>query len=184
MSALPHERYRHYLETLTPETLERLSDYVTPDVRFADPFNDVRGPVAMAAVFRDMFESVGDVRFTIRHMHTDRNHCLMAWTFAATLFGKPWHFDGTSEVEFAEDGRVAAHIDHWDAARAVAGYWLAARENSRPAENRLIELFAACFDICSLAKNSVTSPISNPNLLTRARFTSTPDGCRNIQSLK
>ena len=71
----------------------------------------------MAAVFRDMFESVGDVRFTIRHMHTDRNHCLMAWTFAATLFSKPWHFDGTSEVEFAEDGRVAAHIDHWDAAR-------------------------------------------------------------------
>ena len=39
----PHDRYRRYLETLTPETLKAISDYVTEDVRFKDPFNDVRG---------------------------------------------------------------------------------------------------------------------------------------------
>jgi hypothetical protein len=40
------DHYRQYLETLTPATLDFLGDYVTDDVRFRDPFNDVRGAAA------------------------------------------------------------------------------------------------------------------------------------------
>jgi predicted ester cyclase len=113
----PHERYRQFLETLTPDTVDRLRDVVTSDVRFKDPFNDVRGADAMTRVFRHMFENVADIRFTVGHMASDGDTALMAWRFEGVLGGKPWGFDGTSVVRFAPDGRVAEHVDHWDAAR-------------------------------------------------------------------
>jgi predicted ester cyclase len=113
----PHDRYRTYLETLTPETLAEISAYVTDDVRFKDPFNDTRGVDAMSRVFRHMFENVEDVNFDIHEMLAEGSVCLMAWHFGGKLSGKSWNFDGTSIIRFAEDGRVVEHIDHWDAGR-------------------------------------------------------------------
>lgn len=113
----PHERYRDFLISLTPATLDRLPDLVMPDVRFADPFNDVRGVEKMMRIFRHMFETVGPVAFTVRHTARVGDICMMDWSFEATLRGEPWAFDGTSVVRFAPDGRVAEHIDYWDAAR-------------------------------------------------------------------
>jgi steroid Delta-isomerase len=112
----PCERYRAYLETLTPETLARLPEYVIGGVRFKDPFNDVTGADAMARVLRHMFGTVGDIRFTVQHALTGGDYCLMAWRFQGTLRGQPWQFDGASVIRFAPDGRVAEHVDHWDAA--------------------------------------------------------------------
>lgn len=116
MNAL-HERYRAYLETLTPDKLADLKNYVTEDVRFKDPFNDVTGAIAMMRVFRHMFENVGNISFTVLHAVSVDNICLMAWRFQGQLRGVPWIFEGMSIVRFASDGRVAEHIDHWDAAR-------------------------------------------------------------------
>ena len=111
------ERYRRYLETLTPDTLDDLRERVTADVHFQDPFNDVYGADALAKIFRHMFANLGDVRFSVHHMTTDGPTCLMTWRFEAILRGQPWSFDGSSLVRFAPDGRVAEHIDYWDAAR-------------------------------------------------------------------
>lgn len=132
----PAERYQTYLETLTVESLSTLGDYVTDDVRFKDPFNDVRGVDAMRRVFVHMFETLGDVKFTIHSTAQDGTVCFWAWHFDATLFDKPWHFEGTSVLQFDADGRVTSHIDHWDAATAfyeklpVIG-WLLARIRRR-----------------------------------------------------
>ncbi|MEQ8228160.1 MAG: nuclear transport factor 2 family protein [Rhodospirillales bacterium] len=131
-----HDRYRQYLESLTPEALGRLGDYVSSDVRFKDPFNDVHGVDAMARVFRHMFETVKDIRFHVTHAASTGNICLMAWRFEGRIGGRPWAFDGTSVVTFAADGRVSEHIDYWDAARdfyerlPVIG-WLLARIRRR-----------------------------------------------------
>lgn len=111
----PLESYRDYLENLTPEGLARLSEHVAPDVRFKDPFNDVRGVTAMATVFRHMFENVPDVRFSVRNALAQDDFCLMTWRFEGTLRGRPWHFEGASALRFAPDGRVAEHVDYWDA---------------------------------------------------------------------
>lgn len=112
----PHNRYRRYLETLSPASLEQLGDYVSETVRFKDPFNDVTGLEAMSCVFRHMFATVGPFAFTVTHLAFDGYTCLMAWRFSATLRGAPWTFDGTSVITFASDGKVIEHIDHWDAA--------------------------------------------------------------------
>lgn len=113
------ERYRRFLETLTPANLAQLPKFVSDDVQFRDPFNDVCGTEAMTEVFRHMFEYVADIRFNVRHMAVEDNICLMVWHFEGKLSGKPWNFNGTSVVTFAEDGRVVSHVDHWDAARAL-----------------------------------------------------------------
>ena len=109
-----HDRYRQYLETLSLETLRSLPEYVSSDVRFKDPLNEVRGVDSMSRVFEHMFEHVRDIRFEVRHMASDGTICLMSWHFDAYLSGKAWQFDGTSVVQFAEDGRVYEHIDYWD----------------------------------------------------------------------
>ena len=114
----PSDRYRDYLETLTPETLADLSEYVVVDVRFKDPFNDVRGADAMANIFRHMFDTVGPVRFIVDDCAGDADTCMMSWRFEAILRGRPWTFDGTSVIKFAADGRVVEHVDHWDSASA------------------------------------------------------------------
>ena len=111
------ERYRRYLETLTPESLTVLETHVVPGVRFVDPFNDVTGVEAMRAVFRHMFKVLGDVAFEVRHMAIDGNVALMAWTFRTRLRGRAWVVEGASEVTFDPQGRVISHIDRWDAGR-------------------------------------------------------------------
>lgn len=110
------DAYKRYLETFTPETLSRLDDYVAADVRFADPFNDVRGIEAMRHIFDDMFETIADVRFEVSHMGVNGDTALMAWTFGGDARGKPFVLEGMSRIDFDASGRVIAHIDHWDSA--------------------------------------------------------------------
>ena len=89
-----HESYRAYLEALTPQSLEQLADYVAADVRFTDPFNDVRGADAMRRVLSHMFDTVGPVAFRVSHM-------------------------GMSTIRFNADGLVSEHADYWDGASAL-----------------------------------------------------------------
>lgn len=110
------DAYKAYLETFTPETLTRLDDYVAADVRFADPFNDVRGIEAMRHIFDDMFETVADVRFEVSHIGVTGDTALMAWTFGGIARGKSFVLEGMSRIDFDASGRVIAHIDHWDSA--------------------------------------------------------------------
>lgn len=110
------ERYKRYLEALTPSSLEQLSDYVTSDVRFRDPFNDVRGVDAMSRVFTHMFQNVGDVHFVVETYAVNHQTCLMEWRYDGILQGQPWSFMGTSSVQFTNNGMVHSHIDYWDAA--------------------------------------------------------------------
>ena len=102
---------------MRPETLPELLKYVSADVHFQDPFNDVHGIDAMAEIFRHMFELVGPVRFTVYQAQAAGRVGLFSWRFEGQLFGKPWVFNGTSVITFDEDGMVIVHRDHWDAAQ-------------------------------------------------------------------
>lgn len=106
--------YRGFMETLSPETLPRLGDYVRDDVHFCDAFNDVRGIGAMEAIFRHMFASVGPVTFTITHDAGQDRLYFMEWRFTGRFRGRDWEFPGATRVTFDDAGRVAEHIDYWD----------------------------------------------------------------------
>lgn len=109
-------RYIEFLEALTPARLNELDQYVSGDVRFADPFHDVVGQRAMLAIFEHMFKSVQDLRFRASGRSISGDHGFFAWVLEGRLGKRPWRVSGVTEVVFNEEGRVCAHLDHWDAA--------------------------------------------------------------------
>lgn len=113
--------YVRFFETLTPDTLDRLQDHVTPDIRFKDPFNDVTGADAMHAIFHHMFNEMESPVFQVTHRAKDADDdsvWFLRWRLTGklrSLSNRNWEVVGMSEIHLAPDGRVATHIDHWDA---------------------------------------------------------------------
>ncbi len=113
----PQDRYRTYLETLTPATLASLEEYVAADVHFRDPFNDVVGIDGLYGVFAHMFENIQEVNFRVEHEAIGDDVTLWHWTLCGVLRGQPWKAEGASTLRFNAEGLVSAHLDHWDAAQ-------------------------------------------------------------------
>ncbi len=123
--------YARAFEVLIPKTLPDLARLWTEDVVFRDPFNDVRGREASLAVFRHMYETTDDSRFDVLDVAVSDAGAYLKWRMTFRPKGKPetWAIEGMTELAFAADGRVSAHVDHWDAAgqlyEKVAGLgWL------------------------------------------------------------
>jgi steroid delta-isomerase len=115
----PADAYIRYYEALSLATLSALDNVVTPDVRFKDPFNDVRGIEHYRRLLTKMFDAVPDVRFCVSQQAVDGETCFIRWRCEGTIKAMgaaPWLVEGMSELRFAPDGRVREHIDHWDAA--------------------------------------------------------------------
>jgi steroid delta-isomerase len=111
--------YVQFYEALKPETLGDLSSVVHDDIFFKDPFNEVRGVQAYAAILTHMFNVAPDIEFKVAHCAYAEEICFLRWESRATVkaLGKePWVVQGMSELTFAPDGRVLTHVDHWDAA--------------------------------------------------------------------
>ena len=114
--------YIRFFETLSPETLAGLDALCTADVRFRDPFNDVRGVDAFRGILGRMFRELREPRFTVLDHAVSGRVCYLRWDFAfrrgagrGAPRGAPLRIEGMSEVHFDADGKVAAHLDHWDA---------------------------------------------------------------------
>ena len=113
------DAYIRFYETMSPDSLSELDRLVTPDVIFRDPFNEVQGPEAMRRIFTHMFDTVAGPRFYVTHRAFDGAVCFLRWRFTgivAAMGKRPWTVEGVSEIHFGEDGKIRAHIDHWDAA--------------------------------------------------------------------
>lgn len=110
-------RYLALFARLTPETLDELDALCTPEVRFADPFNDVTGIAAFKRVLGEMFDTLDAPRFRIDDRAEGAHASYVRWTFTARLArGRELTIAGMSELHLDGHGRIAAHIDHWDAA--------------------------------------------------------------------
>ncbi len=115
--------YARFYETLTPESLGRLEALCAPNVRFQDPFNDVTGIAAYRAVLSAMFDHVSAPSFEVSDWALSGHVAYLRWTFdfARKQAGAPWRIEGMSEVHFDQDGRVIAHLDHWDSGSQFYG---------------------------------------------------------------
>ena len=112
-----------FYETLTAADLARLSEFYRDDARFKDPFNEVQGTVAIAAVFEHMFDALHEPRFVVREIVAEGDQCFLTWDFVFRF--KRFAPDesqtvrGASHLVFAEDGSIALHRDYWDAAEEL-----------------------------------------------------------------
>lgn len=111
----PIDPYVTFWETIAPASLDRLDEAFAPDIRFQDPFNDVRGHDALRAVLAPMFKHLEGPRFAVtRAADAGQGAWMLRWDFTCRFRGQDWGFPGMSEVWLGADGRAHAHVDHWD----------------------------------------------------------------------
>jgi hypothetical protein len=115
--------YLAFYEGLTPNSLDGLEALCASDVRFRDPFNDVTGVAAYRAILERMFEDVAAPCFTVIDRAISGWVAYLRWdfSFVPQSGGAPWRIEGVSEVHFDAEGRVAAHLDHWDSGNQFYG---------------------------------------------------------------
>lgn len=112
-----------WYESLSPQTLHRLSAFYTEDARFKDPFNEVRGIRSITRIFEHMFHSLHEPRFVVTDRIVDGLQCFLAWEFHFRFK----RFDTTTEqvvrggshLRLTSDGRIQDHRDYWDAAEEL-----------------------------------------------------------------
>ena len=113
---------RALFERLSPADLPAMDRLYTADAKFKDPFNEVQGVPAIRGVFEHMFSTLQGPRFVIRDVVVQRGQCFLTWDF---LFRLPrlgpdeQCIHGGSHLLLAEDGRIHAHRDYWDAAEEL-----------------------------------------------------------------
>lgn len=99
--------------------LANLGDIYSPAVEFEDPIHQVRGMAALRAIYEDLFEKKSHVSMTVTDAHGDERTGFLLWTLRYEFRGKERIINGTSHLKFAQDGRVGAQRDHWDASFAI-----------------------------------------------------------------
>ncbi|MGD2083698.1 MAG: nuclear transport factor 2 family protein [Chromatiales bacterium] len=115
-------RYAAFFADLGPGGLDRLGEQFAPGARFKDPFNDVRGIEQIREVFRHMYATLDGPRFLIHGFALSGRTGYIHWTLDFVPRGRLRRLrpiDGLSRVRFDEAGRVAEHVDYWDAAEQV-----------------------------------------------------------------
>lgn len=104
---------------LTPDTVPTLVALAAADIRFRDPFQETRGRDAFERLLRHMFATVAEPRFVVTDHALGIAAGYLRWTFSSGRGGATRTIDGVSEIGFAPDGLVSAHIDHWDSGMQV-----------------------------------------------------------------
>jgi len=134
-------------EHLQPADLSTLSNWYAPEARFKDPFKEVQGVAAIAAVFEHMFETLHEPRFVVTERIVQGQQCFLVWDFVFRFksmdSATTQCIRGGSHLQFVQsiDGtwRISLHRDYWDAAEElyeklplVGGLmrWLKKRVNS------------------------------------------------------
>ena len=102
------------------ENIASLSDLVTADVCFSDPFNRVQGQQAFLTIFADMYERLDNVTFQVHEITGGETAGYLHWTFSAgsKLTGS-FTIDGVSRVLINSQGLVTEHHDYWDASELM-----------------------------------------------------------------
>ncbi len=105
------EEYSVYHERLTPRSVRLIEKMASPDIRFIDPQQDVRGIEAVEEALIEMLGEGGRVSTRMSDMAWGRDGytAYLRWT---RNFPK-YKMDGISEVVFSPDGLIVQHTEYW-----------------------------------------------------------------------
>jgi steroid Delta-isomerase len=110
-----------FYQGLSRQRLDSLAEVYSVDARFVDPFNDVSGLDAVHRVFEHMFDTLHAPAFRVLASITEGPQCFLLWdfSFSRSAGGPVTVLRGGSHLQYAPDGRVQSHVDHWDPARQL-----------------------------------------------------------------
>lgn len=115
-------RIVRFFEALRREDLPRFGEVYAADARFKDPFHDVRGVPAIAAIFGHMFETLEAPRFEVLSAIAQGDQAFLTWDLHGTIPGRrprPLRIHGGTHLRLDDQGRVTLHRDYWDAAEEL-----------------------------------------------------------------
>lgn len=111
-----------FFESLTEQSLADLGRIYAADARFKDPFNEVRGVDAVAAIFRHMYTQVDAPRFAIKSRMMVGDEAFLTWEFLFRMkrFSRGEQcIRGATHLRLDAAGLVTEHRDYWDAAEEL-----------------------------------------------------------------
>jgi steroid delta-isomerase len=117
------QRATEFFENITPADVARLDAVYATRAYFRDPFSEVEGIPAIAAVYARMFEHLDGVRFAVLETVIDAGGAMLTWDMDYRV--RKWRpqevqrIHGASHLKFSADGRIAYHRDYWDAANEL-----------------------------------------------------------------
>ena len=109
-------------ETLAPSDLPALRGVYAENAWFKDPFNQVEGRSAIAAIFGHMFKRLDDPRFQVLTILASGDEVFLSWDFHFRTRGAgaaAMCIHGASHLRFDAAGQVVMHRDYWDAAEEL-----------------------------------------------------------------
>lgn len=109
--------YRAFFETLTAENVDGFRSLATDDVRWRDPFVDVKGIDSAIAYILSWFNDLDGLHFIVKDFAVDGLIGFSDWTMKFRIRRNPrqlMEIWGVSKVTFNEKGEVIEHIDFWD----------------------------------------------------------------------
>ncbi len=97
--------------------ISHLADIANNNVRFVDPFNDIRGHDALHRLLQHTARQVKKVQFSVLDQATSDSAVYLKWIMQGQIpvIGD-WQVAGLSEIHFDEAGLIKLHQDYWDAA--------------------------------------------------------------------
>jgi len=107
---------------ILPSLPAQLAAIYAADAQFKDPFNEVCGIAAIAAIFRHMFEQVDAPRFVVGTRVLQGADAFLVWefTFRMKRFSPARQcIRGATHLHFDAAGAVVLHRDYWDAAEEL-----------------------------------------------------------------
>lgn len=109
----------HAFESLTIDSVTRLSLLYAEGAHFKDPFNQVQGRDAIAHIFTHMFTQVDSPRFVVTTQAQQDQNLFMCWDFHFHARGSERLIRGSTHFVLNTAGLITLHRDYWDAAQEL-----------------------------------------------------------------
>ncbi|WP_420546768.1 hypothetical protein [Curvivirga sp.] len=108
--------YIRLFENLSEELISKMDEYVAMNVTFKDPFNEVHNLSSLQLILRKTLLDVQNPQFLVLRTFEEDGKYILKWRFSGKVpvIGL-WEVEGLSEIYLNEEGKIAGHIDYWDA---------------------------------------------------------------------
>ena len=108
--------YIQLFEEISQERLIGIETFVSDNIHFKDPFNDLNGIKQFRKLLVKTLLEVKNPQFNVTHKAWSNGVLFLRWSFngKVKLLGN-WNIEGMSEIQFDSEGLVNKHIDYWDA---------------------------------------------------------------------
>ena len=108
------EKYISLFSNLTPKNVKDFDNLVSKDIRFVDPFNNVKGVENFKKIFYHMFEKTQDPKFSVITYTINNKNVFLKWKMTFYAFKSEQSIEGISELTFNKVGKITSHVDYWD----------------------------------------------------------------------